>query len=340
MDASRPHTDVLAEVRRHVVGRLAERALLRYQGGWAALPSPESTRLLVPRQPRAVARGALRLELPATAKARSGLRVARLGIAGGALRLAGKSPLPEEVRHALAPHLQSGSTVALKRANHPGRFVGVELDRSGAPLAFVKLAGDDLGRARLRAEAAALARVSPHLTPPLRTPAVLAADDGVLVLEWIEHEWRKDPWFLPPDVAHALGGFFAAGIDDRRDGLVGMAHGDTAPWNLLRCRSGWTLVDWEVSLADAPPFFDLFHYVVQAHAALGRPRRADILRGIHGQGWIGRAIVAYADGAGLSPMLAQSSFDRYLEHTTAVRTRVDADDRSLRVRRALKSARR
>lgn len=339
VDASRPPADVLADAHRHVAACLADRAHRRSDGGWVALPSAAAPRLLVPRRPRAVARGALRLELPATVKARSGLRLARLAIAGGALTLTSRTSLPEQVRHALAPHLGPGSTVAVKRATHPGRYIALELDRSGTPLALVKLASDDLGRARLRAEAAALERLAHHLVHPLRAPAVLAADDGVLVLEWIDHEWRRDPWFLPAEVARALGTFFAAGIKDRRDALGGLAHGDVAPWNLLRCPSGWALVDWEVSLDDAPPFFDVFHYVVQAHSALGRPRRADILRGIHGQGWIGRAVLAYADAAGLSPALAQSSFDRYLEHTTAAHTRVDMDDRSLRLRRDLKSAR-
>ena len=339
VDGGRPRAEVLADARRRVADRLAQRALGRCDGGWAALPSERSPRLIVPRRPRAAAHGALRLEYPATAKARSGLRLARAGIAGGGLNLTRRTAFPEEVRDALAPHLAPGSTVALKRATHRGRFIAVELGVRGEPLALVKLATDDLGRARLRAEAATLDRVAPHLVPPLRAPAVLAADDGLLILEWIDHRWRRDVWRLPVEVAQALGVFFAAGLTDTPEAIGGWAHGDAAPWNLLHCGADWALVDWEVALDDAPPFYDVFHYVVQSHAALGRPRRADLLRGIQGHGWIGEAVLAYAHGAGLSPALAASSFDRYLEHTTAVHTRVDVDARSLRLRRELRSAR-
>jgi thymidylate kinase len=339
VDGGRPRAEVLADAHRQVADRLAQRALCRCEWGWAALPSARSPRLIVPRRPRAYAHGALRLEHPATAKARTGLRVARAGIAAGGMSLTRRTAFPEEVRDALAPHLSPGSTVALKRATHPGRFIAVELGARGQPLALVKLATDDLGRARLRAEAATLDRVAPHLVRPLRAPAVRNADDGLLILEWIDHRWRRDVWRLPVEVAQALGVFFAVGLTDTPDAIGGWAHGDAAPWNLLRARSGWALVDWEVALEDAPPFYDVFHYVVQSHAALGRPRRADLLRGIQGYGWIGEAVHAYAHGAGLSPALAASSFDRYLEHTTAVHTRVDMDARSLRLRRELRSAR-
>jgi thiamine kinase-like enzyme len=93
---------------------------------------------------------------------------------------------------------------------------------------------------------------------------------------------------------------------------TGFAHGDCAPWNLLETPTGWVLVDWEEARTDAPPFFDLFHYLVQAHARLGRPRLSAIKDGLHGRGWIHGVIVAYSEGANVDPHLARSMLREYL----------------------------
>jgi hypothetical protein len=71
-------------------------------------------------------------------------------------------------------------------------------------------------------------------------------------------------------------------------------------------------VDWEATDDLAPPFTDLFHFVVQAHALLKRPRRGTVLRGLDGHGWIGRAIRAYSESAELAPDTAVECFRAYL----------------------------
>jgi hypothetical protein len=50
---------------------------------------------------------------------------------------------------------------------------------------------------------------------------------------------------------------------------------------------------------------------VQAHVLLGRPRQPTLLGGLRGRGWVGRAIRAYADGAGLA---AAGAVDRFLAY--------------------------
>jgi hypothetical protein len=91
----------------------------------------------------------------------------------------------------------------------------------------------------------------------------------------------------------------------------------------MRTEAGWVLLDWEETAGGYPPFFDLFHYVVQAHALLGRPSRRDIAAGLAGDGWIGRSIRAYADGAGGDPSEARVRFHQYLSQSNE---RLDAAD--------------
>jgi hypothetical protein len=205
------------------------------------------------------------------------------------------------VREALASHLPPGATVAAAKANHPGRHVALVLDPDGQPQAVAKVATDDSGRQALKHEAAALSVLGPRLPAPLFAPQILARTDGLLLLEAIPWRARFRPWDLPEDVAWALGAFFRAASGDRRDDRgVGAAHGDCAPWNLLRSRSGWALVDWEEARDDGPPFFDVFHYVTQSHILLKRrPARVLLADLTTRAGRIGAAIDAYADGAGL-----------------------------------------
>ena len=89
------------------------------------------------------------------------------------------------------------------------------------------------------------------LSRPLRAPRVLERVPGLLLLEGVQWSARLRPWVLPIDVASGLGRAFAASTDGAD---LGVAHGDFAPWNLLKAPDGWVLVDWEDSCADAPPF--------------------------------------------------------------------------------------
>lgn len=78
-----------------------------------------------------------------------------------------------------------------------------------------------------------------------------------------------------------------------------MAHGDLAPWNLLRTREGWVVIDWEAAGGGYPPMFDLFHYVVQSHSMLGRPTQGEIEKALdQRRGNLGHAMSRFISGAG------------------------------------------
>jgi hypothetical protein len=139
---------------------------------------------------------------------------------------------------------------------------------------------------------------------------------------------------LPEEVAAAVGEFFRLTADGNGEGA---AHGDLAPWNLLKTSNGWVLIDWEDSRTAATPFFDVFHYVVQSHALLKHPSRADVVAGIvGGEGWVGKAISAYASGAGIDAAEALEQLPAYLEASIAM-LEPDAPDgrQGIAVRRAL-----
>jgi thiamine kinase-like enzyme len=100
--------------------------------------------------------------------------------------------------------------------------------------------------------------------------------------------------------------------------MIGAAHGDCTPWNLMLGQDGeWTLVDWEDARSDAPPFFDVFHYLVQSNQELLLPRRTAIVDGLSGKGWIGGVIGAYAEGAGIPAETAGEFFEQYLKDSSS-----------------------
>jgi hypothetical protein len=265
-----------------------------------------------------VARGGLDIFNPHTARGRVGWEVARALAAVGGFRLLRRAdPPPRAIRAALAPHLPPRSTYALARANHPERFIALVVGETGAAHAVVKLATDEAGRSALAREVEVLESRARLLAPPLSAPGVVAYESGVLVLAPVPWRPRRRPWLLPDEVAHALGAFFAATAGEALEGRAGFAHGDFAPWNLLRTDDGWVVVDWEAAWDGAPPFFDLFHYVVQAHWLLRRPHAGELLEGVGGKGPLGRTISAYAAGAGLDPADARAELERYL-HATSV----------------------
>ena len=147
----------------------------------------------------------------------------------------------------------------------------------------------------LRKEALALRTLAPLLTSPLSASTVLDRSDDVLLLEPIQCRPRPRPWLLPEEVASAMGRF-----SNSAGGNGCPAHQDATPRNLLRTREGWVLLDWEEATAECGAFFDISHYLVQGHALLGHPTRRALTAGLHGGGWVGRALAAYASGAGLS----------------------------------------
>jgi hypothetical protein len=95
------------------------------------------------------------------------------------------------------------------------------------------------------------------------------------------------------------------------------------------------VIDWEAAWENAPPFFDLFHYVVQAHWLLRRPKAAELSAGLIGKGPVAEAIGAYAEGAGLDPDSAGTSFEEYLRLTSEGYAAKTIQPEGIRLRRHL-----
>ena len=313
LDASRPAAETADVVRNEIVRALSARAHRRLAAGWITLPHGANPRWLLPRGPRGAVRDALLLHQPVTVRARIGWETARaLGSIGGFRLLPRGGPPDAHLRRSLAPHLPRHASVAAARANHPGRAVALVLAPSATPK-LVKLASDEDGRRALSREARALETLARNLPPPLAAPALLHQEPGLLVERAVRWQPRARPWLLPEEVAFALGAFFRRGATRRVGVLVGPAHGDCAPWNLLRTHDGWVLVDWEDAREQAPPFFDLFHFLVQSHSLLGRPSAQAIVEGMHGRGYVGDLVRAYAAGARLDASEAASLLIAYLK---------------------------
>jgi hypothetical protein len=311
LDASLPLERVLGEATEEVMQLLEARTVARLDAGWASLPSRGSPRWLVPRGPRGTAAAALAMYQPMLPRSRVVWEAGRVLAAAGGLRLLprGDAP-PRAARAALAPHLPPGATLAVARVIHPQRqrWVALVLDRDGGCLALAKVGAPGTAADELAREAAAIETYGPLLAAPLSAPKVLASEPGLLLLEAASWRPRWRPWRLDPEVARAMGTFFRAGAR-----APGPAHGDFAPWNLLRTPDGWVLIDWEDAAAEEAPFLDLCHYLVQGHAMLGRPSRQTVVEGFRsGAGWVGAAVAAYADGAGLPPAEAEPALRRYL----------------------------
>ena len=297
VDAARAEDDVSRAAREATFSLLTERASRRYGAGWVGLPSRSSPRWLLARGPRAAARSGPHIYQPVTLRGRIGWEAARVAASAGLLRLLPRAEGPaEEVRTLIAPFLQRGSSVSVMQTNHPNRCVALITGRDGRPVGLAKVALDAAGDDALTKEVNSLEAIAPLLVPPLRAPRVVERRPGALLLEAVQWSPRLRPWVLPEEVAHGLGEAFAAAGSGRSQG---MAHGDAAPWNLLRTADGWVLVDWEDARENAPPFFDVWHYLVQAHILLGRPSLSALARPWSGPAWVPAAIRAYAAGAGV-----------------------------------------
>lgn len=311
LDATKPVEQVLADARETIVSHLERRAIARLGAGWTNLPTPGDPRWWLPRGPRRVARAGISVYQPVTRTGRIGWESARLAARVGGFRLLprGEAP-PREVRVRLAEHLPPRTTYAVMRANHDGRYVVLLLRDDGSAHAVAKIATMPGGAARLAREATALRDLGPALPPPLRPPRLLEETEGVLLLEAADWRPRSRPWHLEPDVASAIGAFWRA---------TGYVHGDLAPWNVLRTGSGWVLCDWEDAAECDVPGWDLWHWIVQSHALLGRPGRAfarEVLRG-EGRGWVRDVARACAEAAGVSLAELLQGLRVYVERSQA-----------------------
>ena len=272
-------------------------------GRWTGLPPGSGQRLVLPAGPPEFVRAGLLMYHPMTPRSRFAWQVASRAASMGLFRLLPRVPpplLPDSLLRLVPP----GGSVAVTRTSLPHRSVVLIFDQFGAGQSIAKVARDDLGRARLAAEAAALARLPARLPGPLRAPKLLSVEKDFLVMQAVRWRLRHRPWILPEAVAGAMGRFYASGEQP--------AHGDFAPWNLMRTEEGWMLFDWEDSRLASSAYADPFHYLVQAHAMLGHPGRQELLAGLHGRAWVGRSLRAYAHGAGLRIEDAPQAFAGYL----------------------------
>lgn len=259
-----------------------------------------------------------------------GWELARLAAGVGGFRVLprGEAP-PREVRVRLAEHLPPGTTYAVMRANHEGRYVALLVGEQGEMRAVAKIALTGGGEAVLAREAEAIERYGPLLPSPVRAPRVLAASQGVLLLEAVPFRPRRRPWELPLAVASALGALAREGV----------CHGDAAPWNLLDAGEGFVLIDWEEAGPAPSEAWDLCHWLVQAHALLERPRRRTLLRALQGAGPLGAAVRAYARAAAPDLERLPSAMLEYLRLSAEGLDAARPDgERGLAVRRALAEA--
>lgn len=313
IDAADSPDELLGEARESIVRFLEDRCMTRLSFGWTAIPR-DKQRWLLPRGPRRTARESLRLHHPITTKGRMVWESARVLGGFGALRAFPRSgAIEERLRATLAAYIPAGGTVALTAANHPDRHIALILDRTGKGVAIAKVDFDPQGRLALEAEARNIESLGPLLARPLYAPTIIDRHDGVLVFDETRWHPRTRTWHLPAEVAGAVGKFFANGRQGSGSEMTGPAHGDFAPWNLLRTDRGWMLIDWEDAGVSLPPFFDVFHFLVQTHVLLGKPSYDDLKRALVGKGESGAALVTYAEAAELDLRAAPSHFVRYLE---------------------------
>jgi len=289
--------------------------------------SPAAPRFVLPSSPPSAARAGLRIYHPMTPRGLAGWNGARCLAAVGLARfLPGGRSVPEEVSRALSPHLREGMRLAVATTNHEGRYVALGLNAEGGCEWVAKIASGTAGALALQTEALAVRELAGLAPAPLSPPRLLHEAPGLLLLAGVAWKPRLRPWYLPQEVAAAVGGLFAAGVE----------HGDFAPWNLYRTHSGWALLDWEEARRDPTPFLDPLHFLVQGHALLGRPMRVELLNGLGGRGFIGRALAAYADAAGLSGARALDHLPAYLKQSMDLLDEEAADRRrGIEARRAL-----
>lgn len=298
----------------------------RFTGSaWAELASGR-TKVWIPRSPGRVSRAGLRIYEPNRRRARmvwSSLGVlARFGL----LRTTRRSAPPEGVVEAVGPLLESGETIAVARANHPGRYSVLALRPDGTPRAFFKVALSEDGRVALRTEAGAIDAFAAKLPSLVAAPHVSARTEAVTAFDAYTWTPRPDSWRLGTELAAAIGTFNASGA----------RHGDFAPWNLGRTARGWVLFDWEEARPATADYYDLWHYVIQAHALLERPTRQEIVTGLEGSGEVGAWVQAYAEAADVSIEDARPMLLRYLEDSLASLDRSTEDgSRGARARDAL-----
>jgi tRNA A-37 threonylcarbamoyl transferase component Bud32 len=110
----------------------------------------------------------------------------------------------------------------------------------------------------------------------------------------------------------------------------GLVHGDFAAWNLIEHGRRVGVVDWEHANFDGLPYWDVWHFSVQAAG----PARSDfalhaIHRAVRGEGKLGEALNRYATMSGVPVGLAPDVLLVYLVRrasTVIERSRLNVED--------------
>ena len=300
---------------------------------WVGLPPTTSPRWVLPTDSVRVTRASLRIHRPVSTRSLAGWSLGSVVATSGLLRLLPRTTPAPWILDRVAGLVPAGGTVATSQSNHSDRASALILDAAGAPVSITKISRDPVGDAQLAAEAAAHERYGQLLPAPVRVPRILDVDTGLLVFEPIHWRHQATPWRLEPAVAAALGHLYQI---ERQTDDTGIGHGDAAPWNLLHTGKEWYLVDWEAAGPNYLPFHDVFHYLVQCHALLGRPNAQAIIDGLHGRGWVGMNLRAYAAAAGLELETARHYLPPYIEGSMPAADIAKSDARRGRAaRRAL-----
>jgi len=324
-DATRPAEEVAPFALGPEPAAVAERH-------WVGLPPTRSPRWVLPTDNRRVTRAGLRIHRPVSGRALAGWSMGSALASSGMLRRLPRVVPEPWILDRVAGLIPAGGTIATTRSNHANRSVALILDPTGVAVWIAKVSCDPASDAQLAAEAAALQRYGALLPAPVRAPRLDRVETGLLLFEPIHWRHQPTPWRLEPAVAEALGHLYH--VEQHANG-TGIGHGDVAPWNLLRTRREWYLVDWEAAGPGYLPYHDIFHHLVQSHSLLGRPRAGSIFDGLRGRGWVGRSLRAYAAAAGLELEPARHHLVAYLERSMPA---ADVTKRDARRERAARRA--
>jgi hypothetical protein len=288
-----------------------------------------------PVSPTNVLRSSMAVYTPGTAKAVAGWYGAGLAVGAGFGRLLPGRRSAVRLSHArtlstIAACPDAHFAVASSFDGH--RCVVGIIDGSGIPRAFAKIAWSDDEAAvdRFRTEAQVLEHVSGSLAS-VRIPRLLyigsLGDHFALVVTAVPGKPGLHPSRLGPRRIDAATEIFslrgprtslgehlnmvvtdpawAGRLRDVRGATEaiadlplasGLVHGDFAPWNLLEDRGRVGIVDWEQARFAGLPFWDPWHFIVQA-GSLARSSGAlrAIREAIRGHGALAETLRRYAE---------------------------------------------
>jgi hypothetical protein len=91
-----------------------------------------------------------------------------------------------------------------------------------------------------------------------------------------------------------------------------LSHGDFTPWNTRSLKQHLFLFDWEYSVAEHPPGYDLFHFAVQTGRLLRKEPPGRISQSILSTEWQTQWFVQHLDHLGMSHTAAKPLFLLYL----------------------------